>query len=260
MGYKVAFMDNEVYSAQDINEHFGKLFSGGVALVESGNILADLNNMTEDIVDYGVLYDACLVVKTKDGYKISAGTAFMHDGSSITFDKNGYDFTAEEGKYWYVYLERNEPENRIDIIVSETKPSENIVLLAHIDTIGNVYDRREYAQLKINSGQTSTLRNFNITYYKNENYQKDAIDVGRGDFSYILIFDSVSYRDGATQPTKTMGQNMFMLTDGQKQTVTMYYSGNPRCTFSVTKNGQYLETTLVDSSYVFDHQINFGLI
>lgn len=262
MGYKSSFMDNEVYTAQDVNERFSKLFSGGVSLIESGNILADLNALTSDITGYGVLYDACRVVGTDSAYKISAGTAIMHDGSAITFDSEGYSFTAEAGKYQYVYLKRNEPENRIDILVSETEPEGEYVMLAHINEDGEVLDRRQYARLKVNTNQASTLRRFDCKYTKGDSYNGLPFDAGDGNFSYLIIWGGI-YDDGFNpQELHSVEKNVFSIVDGEELQVSMRGPNNGQLGFCyIRKNGQIIESSMKNTVGTgAEYTINYGII
>ena len=260
MGYKLSFMDNQVYSAQDVNEHFSKLFSGGVSLTESGNILADLNRLTGDITTYGVLQDACLVVKTDTGYKISAGTAFMHDGSAITFDADGYSFSASGGKYWYVYLQRNEAQNRIDIVVSETEPYGNVVLLANISTAGIVYDRRDFARLKVNTSQANTLRKLKYSCYASEDYRSKTYDIG-SNFEYFGVTTAMGYTTSKFFTVSTRSKNLYMISDGEEIYISLVDNGGMHaCGLTVKRAGNTLELKGFDNSYVSNYDVNFVVI
>lgn len=261
MGYKCSFMDNQIYSAQDINERFSMMFTSGVSLGESGNVLADLNGITEEIVTSGVLPDACRIEKTDSGYKISAGTAIMEDGSAISFDAEGYEFSAESGVYSYVYLVRNEPQNTIDIVVSQVLPEGEYVPLGEITQDGNVLDRRKYANLKINSYQSDTLRNFEKSFSYADSYAGETYDLENGNFSYVIIWSGKYYSTGNTRVVYSSDRDILPIEDGQELKIIMVDdSGYTRFVFWAKKNGQLLETRIDPANSRADYEISFGII
>ena len=57
MAYKCLFMDNGVYTAQDVNDAFSNIISGGVSGYPLGlNAVADLNGAIAELVSGGVNY------------------------------------------------------------------------------------------------------------------------------------------------------------------------------------------------------------
>ena len=81
MGYKCSFMDNEAYTAQDVNDAIGRIAGDGAVFSDAGDTLADLNTALAGIVGSGTQLCGCGVTETDGVYKIGAGTCFMEDGS-----------------------------------------------------------------------------------------------------------------------------------------------------------------------------------
>ena len=189
MGYKCSFMDNESYTAQDVNDTIARIAGDGVAFSNAGNTLSDLNTAIAGIVDSGTQLCGCGVTVTDGMYKIGAGTCFMGDGSQITFDADGYEFTPEAEVKNYVYVKRNAVENTIDVIVSQTAGSGDFVPLAEIEADGTVSDTRKFATAKVmlKSGQGIPSRSFNVQGYVPPATSKTFIvNAGYSEWKYII--------------------------------------------------------------------------
>ncbi|MBE7015566.1 MAG: hypothetical protein E7417_01945 [Ruminococcaceae bacterium] len=260
MGYRCSFMDNEVYSAQDVNERFACMFTEGVSLADGENLLADLNQITSEVATAGVIQDSCKVVKTDTGYKILKGSAIMPDGSGITFDDQGYEFTAEYGVYQYVYLRRNEPYNRIDVVVSTEAPDENCVSLAHITATGLVSDHRKYAQTKLISTQESTLRKVTKEFLSSNSYVCETIDFGSGAFTYFAILDG-KIKTATPRKLSACKENLVEITDGEELEIAlMGATGVTTAILHIKKDGQYLEVWFESNDRWMDYELTFGVI
>ena len=152
MAYKCLFMDNGVYTAQDVNDAFSNIISGGVSGYPLGlNAVADLNGAIAELVSGGVNYHGtdCLVTKSGGIYKISRGVCFLNDGSQIVFGEDGYVISHEDGVYEYVYLERDVLHNAVNVIVSGTSGGQDTIPLAEIKADGSIVDRRRFSKAKI---------------------------------------------------------------------------------------------------------------
>lgn len=260
MGYRCSFMDNEIYSAQDVNERIACMFTAGVSLADSENILADLNGMTRDIATSGVLPDSCKVEKTDSGYRITKGSAIMPDGSGIAFDSDGYEFTSESGVYNYVYLKRNEPYNRIDIVVSSQPPEEECVSLAVITENGVVHDRRKYAQSKLSSTQEGTLRKITKEFLHTDSFEGETYDMGTGNFTYLLLLDCVTK---ASEPRHLYAakRDVVEMTDGEELEMPLINEGGTTCAILyVKKDGSLLEVRLHSYDNWMSYELTFGVI
>ncbi len=190
MGYKCKFLDNEVYAAQDVNEMFAYLTSGGVTFSDSGAVTADLNSAVASAVSAGAAgYEACRVVSEDGIYKVSAGVCFMYDGSAIEIDSEGEVITPIAGTASYVYIKRNISQNSIDIVVASSAGGEDSVPLAEIDVSGNISDKRIFARSKVPLGVPRSLRDFSqqimFTNYATPEY---TIDVG-ADFTHFILWN-----------------------------------------------------------------------
>jgi len=254
-------MDNEVYSAQDINQRFSDFLSEGVILAGSGNILADLNSATEEVVSSGVVADSCAVVKDGGGYKISSGTCLMQDGSAIVFDDEGYRIQVEPYVHCYVYFKRNEPENRIDIVVSATAGDGDFVPVAEITDNGDIFDRRKYAQLKVNTCQAGTLRNLSKEFYYKDGYKGEVFDLSNGNFSYIIIWKGTLNFESESRSLKSHEICIQPIYDGKEKYFTMIDNGgSTRCALHIRKNGQYLEVDIEPTLMGADYSVSIGVI
>ena len=86
MAYKCLFMDNDVYTAQDVNDAISNIASGGICGYPFGNsALSDLNAAIAELANGGTDYKgtSCLLVNDGGTYKISEGTCIMNDGSQM---------------------------------------------------------------------------------------------------------------------------------------------------------------------------------
>ena len=259
MGYRCSFMDNEVYSAQDVNERIACMFTEGVSIVDSENILAGLNEATKDIATSGVLPDSCKVERTATGYKITKGSAIMPDGSCITFDDEGYEFTAEYGVMSYVYLRRKEPYNRIDVVVSADSPDDDCVSLAVINGEGNVQDRRKYALLKVRSMQESTLRTITKSYSGSNYYESETFDMGTGNFTYVALLSGVIINtSGKIYASK---KDIIEIVDGEEVEMILLSESGATCgILSMRKNGRYIDVWFYSYDRQMDYELTIGVI
>lgn len=263
MAYKCSFMDNSVYTAQDVNEVFSHLTSAGVVFSDTGNTLSDLNTVVSDTMSQGVANtDSCKVINQDGIYKISKGACFMADGSVIAFDDEGEELEITPGVYSYVYLKRNIPENAIDIVVSETAPEEDCVSLAEIDARGTVYDRRVYSRAKVQVGTPNTLKNFSRVISPQELITSLSVDVGTGDFSYFVIWDVRRTYGGIKEKYAIINQNLVPVSDSEGNFVDTgaMTGGAPDFTINISKDGQMLNLSFSRYNVTAVYEIEFGVI
>lgn len=242
MGYKCTFMDNEVYSAQDVNDALSHIISGGVSnFAYTGNATADINASIAQILQGGVEArgDACKMVKTNGIYKISQGTCFMNDGSQITFDSNGYELSLMPDARQYIYLKRNLLGNTIDIEVSDEGWDPDCIPIAEVDGEGNVYDKRVYAKANIplnaepkNIGATGRVQK---VLWRNESYSHD---IGFDGWKYIIYF--LRNEDLKVKPFED-GETIHLPVNNR--------GGGERSCLITTRNGSVLTWENVASSY-----------
>ena len=140
MAYKCSFLDNQTYIAQDVNDIFARITSGGVIFTDTGYTLGDLNAVQSGVTSGGVTRDtnSCKVVKNGNTYKISKGACFMNDGSAIIFDEDGQEIEITPNMENYVYLKRNVMANTINVVVSDAEGDEDTIPLAKIAENGTI--------------------------------------------------------------------------------------------------------------------------
>lgn len=193
MAYKCLFMDNDIYTAQDVNDALSNIVSGGVLGYPFGSgAMADLNSAIAELANGGVNYrgTACLVVNDGGTYKISEGAAIMNDGAQIVFDSDGYEITHETGIKQYVYLERDVLHNTINVIVSAQGGGQDTIPLAEIGANGAVTDKRRFASAKLsvfaepkNIGITKRISNDNSVIPSGQSFD---VDIGFNGWEYIV--------------------------------------------------------------------------
>lgn len=190
MGYKCTFMDNDSYTAGDVNSVMSHITREGVAIFsDTGDIVSDLNSAIEDITTSGVTDGSCKVIKDSGVYKITSGTCFMSDGSQITFDSDGYEIEPIENTKSYVYLKREEANNTIEVVVSETAGDSDTVPLAEISADGEVVDKRKFAMAKIALSSANITRSGRISIQKSVTAGEVVLklDMGFSGFKYFVV-------------------------------------------------------------------------
>jgi len=193
MGYICTFMDNDTYTAQNVNTALSHLTQSGVAIFQStGDIIADLNTAISNVTSSGVIQGGCVVTVNSGVYKINAGTCFMEDGSQITFDSNGYVITPIANTKSYVYLKRDEVNNTIEVKVSASAGETGTVPLAEISSAGVITDKRKYATAKIALSSANIVRSgsINIDGRTRPTGEILRLDVGFSGFKYLVITDN----------------------------------------------------------------------
>ena len=182
MAYKCLFLDNDVYTAQDVNDAISNICADGVSGYPFGeSALSDLNTAIAELAGQGVSYKgtSCLLVNSGGAYKISQGSAFMYDGTQIIFDSDGYEITPQAGVKQYVYLEHDVLHNTINVAVSASAGGQNTLPIAEIAANGEITDRRRFASANI--GIMAEPKNISVTVHILKSlpaYQSFSIDVG----------------------------------------------------------------------------------
>lgn len=265
MAYKCSFLDNETYSAQDVNDIFARITSGGVTFADTGYTIGDLNSATSETVTEGVTRDAnsCKVIKDGDTYKISKGACFMNDGSAIIFDDMGQEIEIISGIINYVYLERNVMENTIDITVSATAGGEDSIPLAEINEEGTVFDRRKYSKAKVDFTMSERVRNFTVNIPECTDTASEiiSVDLGEGDFSYVTVWGGNRTYNGIDEERVPSGKNLVPLVEGEY--VAMHigqYEESRIEDIYCSKDGQTMTIFLIGGKYGAEYTLNMGVI
>ena len=154
MGAKAYFLDNQTYSAQDVNNVFAQLTCGGVSLYQQKeSALIDYETAVSNFITPGVdLYNvnSCKIVSTADGkLKASKGTCWMNDGSCIVIDSDGLEVEGRvAGTKQYVYMQRDLSTDSINLIATSVTLTD-AVMLAQVNADGSIVDMRTFAKAKI---------------------------------------------------------------------------------------------------------------
>ena len=127
MAYTYDFKDNVVYGADDINAIRASILTKGV--VEESQ-------------------SSCKVTAADTGVKINKGQAIFKDGCKIEVDDEGVHVGVTAGEKNYVYFYNNILAGLCEVKADVAKPSGDYILLAEVDEEGNIWDKREFAQLK----------------------------------------------------------------------------------------------------------------
>ena len=164
MAFTYNFVDNAVYGANDINKVRSTLAYKGV-IPEAAS--------------------SCQVVKNGSAYRVMAGQVLFSDGSVVTVDSNGYDFSASSGSKYYVWFERSEALNNVSLKCTTSAPSGIFVRLAEISASGVVTDAREYGRMKIPTYESNMSGSM---YYR---YSRENVPITpiapHEDYSWRLI-------------------------------------------------------------------------
>lgn len=246
MGAKFYFLDNDEYTAQDMNNVLSTLTTQGVSLYkQSGTALMDYEEAIKNLVEPGVdIYntEACKIVKGDDGnYYASAGTCWLPDGSCMVIDDEKLaveNYTV--GQLNYVYARHDRVTNRIFVGASTEKITEYAVKLAEIDAEGNVSDMRVFAVSKIAVPTANIIFNgtaalaWYYPYNSGSGLEFDnvvKIDTGYSGWHFLYM----------REPRESYPDNyLYDLSDGEEHGINMYNWRQPYW-LTAKKNGSVIE-------------------
>lgn len=200
MAYTFGFADNTGYGASDINNVISKVVTAGVADVFFDGLnynTSDLNKIAQTMATSGILYGkgaGMKAVKHSDArVMITAGSAFMADGATVTVDNDGVILEYIQGQKNYVYIQNNLlANNTIDIVCKLTSGGSDSVPLAEISEEGEITDTRVFCKGKLpgyqsDMNQTKILEvPFSITANCSGVSQTVTIDLGGYGYSRIV--------------------------------------------------------------------------
>ncbi len=133
MAYSFDFKDNILYGAEDINAIRSSLMTKGVV---------------------GETNDSLKVLKGEEGsIIISEGQAIFEEGCRLAVDSDKVILEYPTGVKNYVYLYNNKLASVCEIVVSQTEPTGDYVMLAEISAEGEITDKREFTELKTRDGE-----------------------------------------------------------------------------------------------------------
>lgn len=208
MGYTYSFADNQKYGASDINNLISKIVTGGVAEVfydGTAYNTSDLNAIAAYIAEYGVRDAASATLKVVDYadgvVKVCPGTAFMHDGATVTADSDGVLLEYTKGQTNYVYIDNKlEENNSIDFVCGLTYGGSKSIPLAEIDENGIITDTRIYCKGKLAGYQSdfNQTKIIEVPYRINadSNGESQIAEIDLGGFGYSRIFNLTNALSG----------------------------------------------------------------
>ena len=195
MGIHYKFVDNAVYSAEDVKDTFQCLTVDGTDIfTNTGNVLEDLNNAVNTFSSAGVetfLPDACAVVKQDNIYKISSGTVFLQNGMTVTVDDSGQEIVIPQNTACHVYV--TEAENGPFVVSVNTVP-EGAVPLADINVEGEILDTRVFAEAKMaDTGGNSYFIMKNVSINMNVDIETllKTVTLPTDKFNFVQYYSTV---------------------------------------------------------------------
>lgn len=157
MAIKYSFVDSAVYGTDDINDITRSLTGAGVAPFVSKDSYnaTDLNVLTSTLVEGGVGLGGCKCAVYNPGtadmsVTVAQGIVFFESGVRLTIDEEGFVLPITPNSAGYIYAHYSPSLQKADIVFSGELPTDGeYVILAEISDMGNVTDRRPFAQSKI---------------------------------------------------------------------------------------------------------------
>lgn len=204
MSYKFSFVDNEIYSASDVNAITKRLVTSGIEDSFTDGVAYNVSKFNEAgrlLYTSGVVPETCLTLKVVEAEEgsilINPGMAFFDDGSVIEIEDGGEKLPYVKGAKNYVYLKNDLINANISYpYCGVAEPTGDCVLLAEISENGVITDKRIFARGKL-PGYQSVGGNImffseNITLTNTSMNKQSYIsgsatfDIGENNFKYIL--------------------------------------------------------------------------
>lgn len=270
MAYTFSFADNVSYGASDVNSVINKIVTKGVADVFFDGVnynTSDLNKIAKTVAESGIIYASgasMKVVSENSGtVKVTAGSAFMADGASVTVDSDGVVLGYTEGQKNYVYIKNNLlSNNTIDIVCDLTGGGSDSVPLAEISAEGEIIDTREFCKGKLAGYQSDVNQTkiievpFSITATHIGESQTVTVDLGGYGYSRIVnitraVNDTVAgptlgycnLYDGTYYSVCRGNNGIDVLTDRLSMYASITDKGNDTVDVVFSLNGMELECT-----------------
>ena len=165
MGYKCLFVDNEEYSASDVNDVLKSFVTGGIEdPFTDGEAyhIGKLNDITVALSDAGIVPDdntscKCSINTEEKRVFIFCGTLFFNNGARIVINTEGVTLNYTAGETNYVYAIFSQSENNGSLICTTELPAEgdDYVMLAEISAEEILTDKRKYARGKLPGYQSN---------------------------------------------------------------------------------------------------------
>ena len=229
MGYTYSFLDDETYSAKDINDITKRLVTSGVEDDFSDGVpynTGRLNIISNQMATEGVIPEDNTSLKVEyietGKVKINKGCAFLEDGKTFTVDDEGVILEFVPSSTNYVYIEDNDTLSKIRPCVSDSLPyGYDYILLATVSRKGVVKDERKFAKGKLPGYMSDFNQPKRFTVYV-EDEGEVVVDIGRSDANFIMITEK--YDDLTSNPYDSFGvwnkfDNEYLYTTGNMKGV-----------------------------------------
>lgn len=189
------FLDNQAVTVDMLNDIAVDLGAAGFAAFGENKFGVDeLNGITQALVTEGILNtgNGCKAVKSGESINIQDGIIVFKSGAKKKIEEA---VTLAMMNNAYIYALNNEAQNQIQLIVSQTQPTEeDYVMIAQTDADGELIDKRKfavgkYAPAEVNLKVTKTTE-VNLSASAPEQY----VECGFGGFTYIL-YENINDND-----------------------------------------------------------------
>ena len=239
------FPDNQAVTVDMLNDIAVDLGAAGFAAFGENKFGVDeLNGITQALVTEGILQtgNGCKAVKSGESINIQDGIIVFESGAKKKIEEA---VTLEMMNNAYIYALNNEAQNQIQLIVSQTQPTEgDYVMIAQTDADGKLIDKRKfavgkYAPAEVNFKVEKTVQ-VNLTTSAPEQY----VECGFGGFTYFLYTDY-------------QGVLRWVDVSDGEATMIFTHSQTPYCPY-VTKNGSSI--LFSRNNYNVNQSITFTVI
>ena len=165
MGIKYSFVDSVVYGAEDINDITRSITGAGVApfLSKDSYDVADINVMTQALVEAGVQLDGCKCSIKNAGtaemsVEIAQGIVFFESGVRLEIDAEGFVVAVEPNTAGYVFANYRPALQKAEIaFAAELPDTGETVVLAQVLQNGTIRDIRSFARSKVATVGTNIM-------------------------------------------------------------------------------------------------------
>ena len=226
------FLDNQAVTVDMLNNIAVDLGAAGFAAFGEDKFGVDeLNGITQALVTEGILNtgNGCRAVKSGESISIQDGIIVFESGAKKKIEEA---VTLELMNNAYIYALNNTTQNQIQLIVSQTQPTEgDYVMIAQTDADGELIDKREFAVGKYapKAGNIFTEENIELSFSGNSDFTYD-LDVGWGGFNYVLTPYGHAYVGDGEERTIKVSTSDYKITkitkNGSSLHIVTHYNGS----------------------------------
>lgn len=239
------FLDNQEVTVDMLNDIAVDLGAAGFAAFGEDKFGVDeLNGITQALVTKGILQtgNECKAVKSGERINIQDGIIVFESGAKKKIEEA---VTLEMMNNAYIYALNNTAQNQIQLIVSQTQPTEgDYVMIAQTDADGELIDKRKFAVGKYAPAEVNFEVKKTVQVYLDSSAPEQYVECGFGGFTYFL------YTDYQNIP------RWVDVSGGEAERIFIH--GQPPYCPSVTKNGSGILFSL--NHYNVNQSITFTVI